>query len=137
MADNNELLKNLLAKNIARSTPDNPVNEAKTKVTTTVTVTKPDETGQRKEQTIKDEKTVVERKFFRAKLGYISYESGATISLGNYNMGKVSVNMMIPIGIEITEEYRKQMEDAFAFAKEFVDTKAAAEVSELMKMRQQ
>lgn len=133
---NNELLKSLLAKNIVKATAENPITEVKTRISTNVTVTGPDGMGGREERVVKDEKVVVERKLFQQKLGYISYESGGNLSLGNYNMGKFSVNMMIPIGIAITDEYKKQIEDSFAFVKEFVDAKAAVEASCLLKMKQ-
>lgn len=139
MSNNNETLKNLIKKNIVRGSVDAPLSNASTKASVTVTVSgsQKDDSGEIKkvENTVKDEKVVVNQRLFKAKLGYISYEAGGNLSLGNFNMGKFSVSMMIPVGIELTDEYKKQLEDSFNFAKQWVDTRAAHEAEELLKMR--
>lgn len=136
---NNETLKNLIKKNIAKGSVDAPISNANVKANVNVTLseTKIGESGQKEkvETEIKSEQKIVNQKVFKEKLGYISYEAGGNLSLGNFNMGKFSVSMMIPVGIELSDEYKKRLQDAFDFAKEWVDTRAAHEAQELMKLR--
>ena len=93
--------------------------------------------GEKKKEVteVKSEKAEVETKFFREKTMYMSYDLGATLNLGNFNMGKVNVSISMPVGTEITPELVQKLNTSFEFMKKYTETKMEQEVKELIKMR--
>lgn len=125
-----ELLKD---KGVPESVSAKPViakTETSVEVTKWVDGEKTKETKQ-----IKEEKAQVETKLFREKTIYVSYDLGATVSLGNFNMGKVNVSLSMPVGTEVTPELAQKIGGTYDFIKRFVEAKVEAEVKELIKMR--
>jgi hypothetical protein len=84
---------------------------------------------------VKEEKKEFETKFMREKTMYISYDLGATVNLGSFNMGKVNVSLSMPVGMEVNPELVNKINGSYEFLKKFVETKVEQEVKELIKMR--
>jgi hypothetical protein len=106
------------------------------KIETTVESTKWENGEKIKEVTqVKSEKKEVETKFLRDKTMYLSFDAGATISLGNFNMGKVNVSLSMPVGMEITPELVKKIDGTYSFLKKYCETRLEEEVKDLIKMR--
>lgn len=87
------------------------------------------------EEEIKSEKVAVETRFLKEKTMYASFESAATINLGNFNMGKVKVSLSMPVGTEITPELVQKMNSTYDFMKSWCETKLTQEVKELLELR--
>jgi len=108
----------------------------KSSVETTVESTKFVDGEKVKEvQPVTEEKKEVETKFVREKTLYLSVDMGATINLGNFNMGKVNVSLSMPVGTEITPELLAKIDSSYSFAKKFCETRMEQEVKELMRLR--
>ena len=88
------------------------------------------------ETDIKTEKAVIETKHVTgSKTMYLSYDCGATLNLGSFNMGKTNVSLSMPVGVEITPEILKKLDDSFSFLKGYVESKMKQEVKELLGLR--
>ena len=66
---------------------------------------------------------------------HLSMEMGATLNLGGYNMGKVSVSIHVPVGKKITPEVQKQIDESAEYAKKHCEDRMKLEVAELLKLR--
>lgn len=106
--------------------------ETKAMVSTTV---ESNDAGVKTVIPVTDERQVVTQKMYQNKVAYVSFDSGATINLGNFNMGKTSVSISIPVGMEITDDFKKKLEDTYGFAKAFCEKKLEEEVGKLMKVK--
>jgi hypothetical protein len=81
------------------------------------------------------ERKEVQTSFVREKTVYISFDTGATINLSNFNMGKAGVSISMPVGMEMTPELLKKIDGTYQFAKSWAESKLGAEVKELLKLR--
>ena len=130
MNEINQTLAALISANLEQKAIDDTVKTGHVKARIETSITSGGQT-----QEIKKETPVLATKLYKPKLGYITVDSGASISLGNYNNAKINVHIMLPIGIEITDELRQQIESTFVFAKQYVDEKVSAEVKDMLAHR--
>jgi len=89
------------------------------------------------EEEIKSEKNGVDTKFVREKTMYASFETAATVNLGNFNMGKVKVSLSMPVGMEVTPELVEKINSTYEFMKSWCEHKLTQEIKGLMDLRNQ
>lgn len=66
---------------------------------------------------------------------HISVDMSATISLGNFNMGKVGVSIHMPVGKVITPEIQAKIDSTYEYARKHCEDRMQKEVAELMKLK--
>jgi hypothetical protein len=115
------------------------IKSAGAKATTEVTIDKTEYIDGEKvptQKVLKSEQTEVARVAVEDEgLIHISMDMGATISLGNYNMGKVGVSIHLPVGKKVTPEVQKEIDESYEFARSYCEAKMKIEVGELLKMK--
>lgn len=85
------------------------------------------------ESVMKSSVDEIEKKVIQGKPVYISVEYGGSFNMGNYNQAKVKVGISYPVGQEITEDMRRQIDVGYEFARQFVEQRFKAEVEQLKK----
>jgi hypothetical protein len=81
-----------------------------------------EETGGDSGETI--DRTQVSIQRFVTTPAEVLYEAGGTINMGNYESARVTVGIRVPC-------YREEIESAYVIAKDWVEKKLEAEVSEI------
>lgn len=80
-----------------------------------------------------EQQEIVDTKIFdkRIPTAYVTVKAGMTINLGNFNNGKVDVSISVPVGFEITEEYKQKVNSAYEFGKAFTESKVREQAKKL------
>lgn len=128
--------KNILSE-ILKKKPTGVIDVEFKPVTTTVetSITRSDENRNRVETPVTSVSEDVASKIVLKKpMSYVTVEMGGNFNLGNYNMGRVKVSISVPSGVEIDDEYKKQVNDAYLFGQKFCESRVEEEISKLMKL---
>ncbi len=136
--DTKKILEQLLAGRVPQGQTDVKVGQVVTSVSSEVTRTVLNEVGlpeKVSEVVTPDTQGVVETKTLKKPTCYVSVEFGANINLGDYNMGKVRVGITVPTGVEISEEMKKEIDQAYLFANKWVQARTDQEVKKLGAVR--
>lgn len=115
---------------LMRAIPNRPkeVKAAADKVTTKVEVTA-GPPSDRKTETTKDEKEIINVKFFEDQPVRLWMDYSHTVNLGNYESAKISIGVSGPVGTELPKDLEEKIAQTYGRLSKILEDRMTVEVN--------